>query len=447
MKYLIFLTFIILCMSEVTNAQTSQKSHEEMELEKQANIAKQKAEIAKAELEAAKAKKDAEKLNAPPSEKEQAETDKAIAEANKAAIQAKKDQFKGPEVTAPTGKITSDGQFIENKILAQKALKANLSAMVNTMKKDKLFSTKATFVIYNATDIPAMELYATLTDQLKAMERAYKKANQNAKTIIDKENNSTKIDGQVTLDVGGIQLAGYAASGLIKTAADLVSLFKTTTDYKNFDIVIDEAGLVASLNETAKAESANWKFFQPSVFPINTVTNKSSASPFINSMNDVQKEKNVAENNIKSLEKIIETKTKVLSTEKDPAKKASIQKYIDEITPIANELKTFNNSLSQLQTLLSTADSSTKITAQAAIMRAERLITKLREENTYVMNISASAKGSNKVSENLWRNARIEHSGGAELKCLIYGPDGEIVFSFSHFEYVPYQSPSQIREK
>ena len=70
-------------MGTPTKAQERVKSAEEIELEKQAAIAKLKNDIAQSELNTVKAKKESGGVL---TDKEQAEIDKAIAEANKATI-------------------------------------------------------------------------------------------------------------------------------------------------------------------------------------------------------------------------------------------------------------------------------------------------------------------------------------------------------------------------
>jgi hypothetical protein len=270
------------------------------------------------------------------------------------------------------------------------------------------------------------------------MENAFTLSNKAAKDLLDKKPNFSS--PPVTL--GDPLIAGYAVSGILRTAADIASLFKTNNDFKNADISVDETDLVASFKISIPSD---WKVFNPSVYPINTVKSSASISKFVEALNDVQKQ--VAVSDLRLAD--IDTKTKELATllaaEKDPVKISNIKSFMDSFTPISTELKSLKSAFQTLQTTLSTADQATKITAQSVIMRAERLYSKLLEADVYVIKFHVTSKGSTKINESIWRSAKIEHSAGTELSCLVFGTDGEILFSESLHAYEPYKKSSDIK--
>ena len=427
-------------MTNTSNAQDKPKSQEEIELEKQATIAKLKYDIALAEFNAQKAKKEAEDLKAPLDEKQQAELDKAIAEANKASVQAKREMYKGPDVTAPSGKITSDGTFIESRMLSQKTLANTMATLAKNIKADTNFKNieKVTFVIHNPSDVLGLELYATLKDQAEGMKKAYTSSNKNLKSLVDKQMDFTVQLG--TLGGADPLLAGYVASGILRTAADLVSLFKTTRDFKNFDLTIDDTNLTAVF----KKNIGKAKVYHPAVFPVNTIASAGN-SIFVDIMSNIQKLSVEGDGIIEKADKRLKTLNEEYGKEKDPAVNKRRKTFIDSFEPVIAELKSLKSAFNQLQTMLSTADATTKVTAQAAVMRAERLFTLLSADTTFTIKFSVTSKGSNKVSDNLWRSARIEHSAGTELNCLIFSRTGEIVFAESIVSYQQYLGSKQIK--
>ena len=441
-KYIIFclILFSFIIMTNTSNAQDKPKSQEEIELEKQATIAKLKYDIALAEFNAQKAKKEAEDLKAPLDEKQQAELDKAIAEANKASVQAKREMYKGPDVTAPSGKITSDGTFIESRMLSQKTLANTMATLAKNIKADTNFKNieKVTFVIHNPSDVLGLELYATLKDQAEGMKKAYTSSNKNLKSLVDKQMDFTVQLG--TLGGADPLLAGYVASGILRTAADLVSLFKTTRDFKNFDLTIDDTNLTAVF----KKNIGKAKVYHPAVFPVNTIASAGN-SIFVDIMSNIQKLSVEGDGIIEKADKRLKTLNEEYGKEKDPAVNKRRKTFIDSFEPVIAELKSLKSAFNQLQTMLSTADATTKVTAQAAVMRAERLFTLLSADTTFTIKFSVTSKGSNKVSDNLWRSARIEHSAGTELNCLIFSRTGEIVFAESIVSYQQYLGSKQIK--
>jgi len=432
-------------MAENINAQSSNgKSNEEKELEKQVVIAELQKKIAQAEYEAAKAKKDAAALTEPQSDKEKAQLEKEIAEANKAAILAKREILKGPEIKVLDGKITSEGVFIESRILANKTLTSAFNGFFKDLVKKDLFKKdKVTFVIYNPSDFPAMELYATMLDQLNAMKEVYETTIQSADIALKKQ---LELTASASVRLADPLTLGYAAAGMLRTTADIVSLFRTNTIFNNFDLAVDETALIANFTkEIVNAEKHNWIVFHPSLYPINTIKPaNNSNSKFITALNELKAFSNMATAKIKEIEKkVVEFKDQIVA-ENDEIKKGKILEHINMFSPIIAELQNLNSTFTQLEKMLSATDTTTKITAQAMIMRAERTVNKLNEDDVYIIKISAISKGSNRITQNLFRS-RIMHSAGTELSCLIFAPDGHIVYADSRNSYTPYEKAGDIR--
>ncbi len=367
-----------------------------------------------------------------------------IAASDKAAFDAKKDQLKGPDVTVPTGKITSDGSFIESRILAQKTLNSACGQLAKLLAAH-FTGNPINLVIYNATDIPLIELYAGIKAQVTDMLQQYTRSNERADRLLHPAPESAPPGREYikeSIVAGGPLMAGYAAAGVLRTAADLVSLFRTSTDFKNFDLTIDDTVLTATFR---KALPAGWKLYHPGMFPLNTLMATDAVSEFMQLLNDVQTQRDAALSHLAGIDKKTKELTDELAAATDAGKKAAIQAALDEFAPAVAQLKTLNDSFAQLQAGLSAADATSKASTLTLLMRAERLIGKLGENNTYTIKLSAVSKGSNRVTENLWRNGSISHSAGTELSCLVFGPGGDIVFSDTQEHYTPYKSPEEIR--
>jgi hypothetical protein len=438
---LISLLFILIfqIMPENGNAQTNPA--QETDLDKKVKEAEANKKIAEAKYAEEKAKKDAEALNAPLTDKEKALRDKEIAVAEKEAALAKRDLYKGPEVTPPSGKITSTGDFIESRILAKKSLETILGQSVDALATK--LTKPTTLVIYNATDIPAMELYASMIDGLEGMNKAFTRANKAAKDALETEN---KYESDVFI-LSDPLLLGFAAGGILRTAADIVSLFKTSTEFKNFDVAIDEMAFISVFAQTVMSKKTDWKVFHPSLYPVdafNIKTNKTSA--LAKALDDIKGLSTIAEQRIAAIEAKIASIKEAMSTEKDKNKKRRMQKHIDLFEPMLASVKSLVQSFTQLQTTLSTVDPTTKLTAQALLLRAERLVTKLNQDDCYMVKLSVVAKGSNKIKESLFKtSASITHSGGAEVSIMVFQPDGQLIFAETRSHYSPYTAPDKIK--
>lgn len=431
------LTCVMLSSSFNAYSQERTKSPEELKLEEAAAIARHKKEIAEAVLEAAKARQAAAILNAPLSEEEKAKAETAIAKAELEALQARRDMYKGPDITAPSGKITSnEGVFIESRVLAHNTLESTFTRFVDVLSTTEIGKKDGTtFMIYDPASIPAIELYTSLTAQLNGLQTTYEKVNEAADILLHPEK-ATLVD-PITL--------GYAAAGTLKTIAELASLFRTTTDFNNFDLANDASLVVAVLSKSIRDKDKKWKVFYPGLFPIYTLKPSPAPSPFIEKLNTINAQSAQASSHINTLNDKMKGLQAQLAKEKNAARKKALQELISKHSKMVSELTAINTANTQIMALLSTEASESKTSNQALIMRAERIMQKLTEPNVYTLKIIATSKGSNKVTENLWRSARIKYSAGTELSCLLIGPEGEIVFSESLYQYTPYTKPKNIK--
>lgn len=437
---LIFINLLfVLFMSTPSNAQ--EKTPEEKELERQAAIAESQKKIAEAKLAATKADKEAASLNDPISQKDEALRDKEIAVAEKEAALARRELFKGPEIAGNTGKITSTGDFVESRILALNMLSNSMTTLVTNMNNRDPFKNKIiTLVVYNQADMPSIELYASMLDGLKSMSQAFGRANKATADAIAKPNPYDK-EG---FAMGDPLLLGYAASGILRTAADIVSLFRTTTEFKNFDMTIDDVTLVAALKKSLTTNNLSWKVFHPALYPVNTIKSNGATSGLMDVINTLQTQSTLANTRIGEVEAKIASIKILMEKETNAQRKARMQKHIDLFAPFAAELKSLNSSFAQLQTILTTVDTTTKVTAQGLLLRAERLFKKLNEDNVYTLKLTMQSKGSNKITENLWRNASIKHAAGVELSSMVFNGEGEIVFADVMSKYTPYTDSGNI---
>jgi hypothetical protein len=439
---LFVLSFFFILNLTYMPTEAQEKPIEQKKAEEEAAIAEARKRKAEAERDEAKAKKDAAALNDPVSDKDRVLLEKEKAVAEKERILANREIYKGPEVTIKDGKITSAGDFIETRVLARKTLRQAFEKIVTQMKvKDKF--KKATFVIYNQSDFPAMELYASMMDQLDLLKLQIEKANQNGINAIDKPNDYKTDD----FTMGDPLLAGYAASGILRTAADIVSLFKTSTDYKTTDIAFDATTIAGALKN---AGDDDWSIFDPATYPVNTIKRSGATSDFLQKLNEIEQAAIAAASTYTKLESKIKGINDVITAEKlknpkDEAKIKRLEKHVVLLTPVLNNIKTLQNSFDQLQTTLSTVDATTKLSPQAVLLKSERLMSKLNQDKVYVIKMTASSKGTNKVTENIWRSSTIEFSGGTELNVLIYASNGEIIYSDFVTEYTQFMPSDKIK--
>jgi hypothetical protein len=129
------------------------------------------------------------------------------------------------------------------------------------------------------------------------------------------------------------------------------------------------------------------------------------------------------------------------------ANRLKVKLFSDEISTSLNELKSLNQAFDHLQVVLSESDGQTKINAQTLLIRAERIVTKLSDQDVYTLMLSGTSKGSNRVTENLFLGSQITYSGGTEINCLIFDASGAVVFSDTQIEYTAFLKSEEIRRQ
>jgi hypothetical protein len=439
---------VIFLVMTIMSLQAQEKSEELKKAEEYAAILKAKKETVEYELAIAKYKQDINKLSEP-DKKTQAESEKAVAElikatseANKAAIQAGRELYKGPEVVSPTGKITSsDGAFIESEVLTQVTLNNCMKEFCIVLKA-KLTNAKG-FVIYNAADIKGLELYAAMKGQMKELENKFsvveRRVSQELKTDLD-------LTIPPTNTLADPLLIGYAAAGILRTAADVASLFRTNTDYKNFDMSLDENLITSSFSNNSISQSFNWDIYNPSVFPIYTIKLPvGQSSDLIKSLANISRLTALVDAHIITISSRTSKWTTLLAAEKVETNKSRIINYLAEIAKLNSELIIMKDLNNKLTTVLSSPDVTTAFTPLTALLRSERLFMKLSDNEVYTIKFVIISKGSNKITENLWRSAKIYFTAGTELSAVVYDSEGKIVFADNRYSYSDYKTSKDIK--
>lgn len=373
----------------------------------------------------------------------EAKAEKQLAETKKAARDAERDALKGPDIKALEGKITATGNFIETTILVNKAMVATFEKLVEKLKANATFkSGSPNFIIYNQADFPAVDLYISMIQQLTAFSKVY----EDVAGVAVKAMEDAAVEGDNAGGAADPLMIGFAAASVIRTAADIFSLFKSNTAYNNYEIANDEAQIVTCFSSVVSQKGFACKIYFPAVFPVHLINTNISepASDFVTLLTKVKGLNNSTVSLQIKMETELASIEEKLMTEQDVTKKVQLQNRKQELNKVLAPLQRITSTFSQLETLLSTLDPATKMTTYAMIVRAERLAALLKKSNTYVIKFLAKSSGSTRVKESLFRSSEISHTGGTQLSCLIFAEDGSIIFSDNHCEYIPNKASSEI---
>ncbi|MBI3651883.1 MAG: hypothetical protein HY231_12755 [Acidobacteria bacterium] len=428
-----------------------------------------------------------------------AEAEKAAAEARKATLEANRAAVAGPSsVTAKTGDITGDtSKFVETRLLAEKAAEkasGKLSAQIRNFSlpnKDAEPGRSAprstaesegkikTLVVYNATDLLALSSYKAMLVQLYGLLAGTKQA------VGEVENSKAEF---TTAAIGGgeISLPFYSATGVLKSIAELFSLFKTDTEFKDQPITVSEEMIISYLVMDLNTHSPHITVYYPLLYPPNVLTTEegtdkpAAQSPFLEALNRLVEQKvqavallkefedlgkKIAKNEkdveelkkeIAELEKIsspdaatlekIKTKKKQVEAinggmSQRKAKKTRMEKPI-------TRLAFFNLAIEELTKSLNTVDEKTKLTPLALIIRTESLAVLLKDPKTYVLRLTPpTANGTTRIRRNLFFNAKSAHSGGVSVYYQLFDTKGIMVDGGVVMDYIEYTDSKDVHKR
>jgi hypothetical protein len=434
---------VVLATGGIMSAQDQakvEKAPAELELEQRVRLAELRAKLAKAEKEAFDAEQSVLKSQTPgKAEQDEAVAAKAIAEAERDAIKARRESVAGPTLTAPTGDVTTnDAIFIETRVLAHTAAQSLMKTLATVLKD--IGATAV--VIHNDQDIASLSQYAVILEQGRLFRDSFKEA------LGEANNALTAIPGTAALF--DPLLIPTAAAGLTRSVADLMQLFRTTTDLKGQEVSIDNETLVALLQRELRSAKQTVTVFYPSLYPIDVLTSSGAVSPLSELVKETAGQREAATTLIPKLDgRSAELTTKQAEIKKNNP--ANAQTLITQhelvktrIASATSRLRALIAAHEQLMTQLSSIDPQSKVSTHAQLLRVERLATKLKAAHTYMLKVTGAAKGTNRVRKNFFRNAKIEHTAGCEVRFFLFGPDGALKYADSVFEYTSYTKPTDI---
>ncbi|MCA1591079.1 MAG: hypothetical protein LC754_00150 [Acidobacteria bacterium] len=461
--------------------------------------------------------------------KKKAVADKERAEAEAARLKALVQPLGAPaNVTVPTGSVTTDAAgWVESQMLAQEAarqISSNLAYFlcrraITPGDGDAAAAQINTLVIYNNSDLTSVELFGAVNGQLKILRGDLDEMNDLSKQALIATDPKTgtgvfKLDG--TDDTGPLTLfaAPGIATGIIKSVAELINLFRTDTSFTNKAITLSEdvvvSHIVQDLTNRGFAEDKGdgkegdgrctgpVRVYYPALYPPKLLET-SDKSELLKLLDAVEKAKNHLAGNVEKLDARVKELTKFVGMAEDlktkeekdlPAKKKELaeagcngkqknsdkcKKLIEERDALVkaineleaglaeiNKIEKFKDWIEQLKDLkakaqalvtstslvttkLNTPDENTKLSAVAQLLRAERLHGIMMKPGVYTLRVAVKANGTTKVKKNLFVDAKVRHSAGADLTYQLFDREGVIAQANSVQCYIEYQSARDVQ--
>lgn len=121
-----------------------------------------------------------------------------------------------------------------------------------------------------------------------------------------------------------------------------------------------------------------------------------------------------------------------------------IKKAVTQLEEQKTKLKTLVDSTELLSSRLNTPDAETKLTALAQLLRAEKLHGILNNAQTYTLRVAVNANGTTKIKKNLFVDAKVRHSAGANLVYQLFNRTGAMAQGNVMQCYFDYRSAEDV---
>lgn len=374
--------------------------------------------------------------------KETAEAEKSIAESQRDKVKAELsplgDQSK---ITAPSGDVTSDqAGFVETQMLAQEAARE-----IGVRLAKRMIRAKAkTLIIYQSAEITSLSALASALEQLEQLSREYEiNAVETDQVLNDAELIMAESGAgpQPEALVPALLAAPSIATGVVKSVAELVNLFRTTTDFKNKAVTVTEDMLVSYL---VKNVGDAVTVYYPALFSPNVI-DSSSGRGFAVALNQLKDDRLASLNTIKNSEDVeARLTTKIMAA--TGAAQAKLQSALRAIANVKAKLQLLNTAVEQLTVNLETPDATSKETPLSQLIHSERLASIMKGEGAFTLRLNVTANGTTMIRKNLFTSARVQHSAGVSLVYQLFDRTGKIVKADAVQHYFEWKTATEIRE-
>ncbi len=369
----------------------------------------------KKELEAAqKALRDAVAANSEDVSDLQKETDlltkrKAEVDAQKALLQS---IFPSGTPKTIEGKITgSEALTLENQIIAYEAVD-NITNGIGEQVLDAIPDAgNSRIIIHNAADLNSIVQYITLMNQLKQGIKVYDDLLK-PRIVLPGESGSSALASAL--------MAPQLASSVLSSVIDLISMFRTDTEFKATAVNIDNQALIGHVAKSLLAQKKNIQIYYPEIVPANILfMDDGDTLDIIEQLNTLLEKKSVA------AQKVAEYEAQDDAHKKTNGLRLAIPK-----------LKALNDQVDKINADLLRADDKGQTTPLNTLIKAERLKKAGHSANSYVLYVKAlNSTGTTKLTKNLFTGSKMYHSGGAVISFILFDHQGAIVKSNTLHDY------------
>lgn len=376
------------------------------------------------------------------------ETEKAVsaAAAEVAANWAKElKELLPSNVEALKGETTISGDHpVESQILTYRSLE---KVAANIVRRIQASSPPKTVVIHNEQEISMLLGLRAFEVQLDLIEASLRSEAESARRVLaSRADRAAEKSKTITESAAGLTFAPLAINTALRSAAELVSLFRMDIAVNYKTLTVADSALIAAIASELAAKQVS--VYQSAVVPRGLSGSISDLNGRITKL--IEDRSEIDDLQICIANRLAELKVgaqKLADTpaggEADPSKKSTetqrarqqvALESIEALTLLASRLQLASASFDAFQSALLKTEGNVGANALVGLIRAERL-RELKDAHWLVVKV-AVAVGGHKTRRFLWwPTTKILYSGGIVAEFTLYDGDGKIVSSGISSDY------------
>jgi hypothetical protein len=357
------------------------------------------------------------------------------------------------DLKPPEGTLKVDGDHpMESQILAYRSLNQAANAIAA-----KVLEAKPTQVLIHAdADVSALFGLQAFMAQLDLIEAEFDKDIQLAKTAL--ADAKTVADGQLLAQAAGFMLAPMVIGTVIRSAVDLLAMFRTDITLKYKDLTIGDLALVAAVSGCL---CEHIPVYNPTLLSPHPFDMSSAIVKRLEDLTGLQRNLENQQTAVANLQARLKQQIDELSdqiktmasatplqnsgkTERDRIKR---QEQFDRLAAVNSNLSTAIISFANLKAGLLKSDDASGMNALTKIIRAEKFKAAAGTNSHILVLKMAAAGGGFQTKKKALGSTDISYSGGSIVEAFLFDPTGKIAYAATLPFYTGFVSVKEREER
>lgn len=127
------------------------------------------------------------------------------------------------------------------------------------------------------------------------------------------------------------------------------------------------------------------------------------------------------------------------------ANEPNFKQWLATLNELKNKIQARITATDVLAAKLTSPDPTSKLTALAQLLRAEKLNGILGDSQTFTLRVAVNANGTTKIKKNMFVDAKVRHSAGANVVYQLFNRDGVLAQGDVMQCYISYQSSQDVQ--